>query len=43
MDFDSILFRKADEGLRVQALPAPDFFVDLSLDKIVATAIAGKE
>ncbi|MBV6303502.1 DNA mismatch repair protein MutS [Candidimonas humi] len=43
MDFDSILFQKADEGLRVQALPAPDFFVDLSLDKIVATAIAGKE
>jgi len=43
MDFDSILFRKADEGLQTQGLQAPDFFVDLSLDKIVATVIAGKE
>lgn len=43
MDFDSILFRKADEAPQTQGLPAPDFFVDLSLDKIVATAIAGKE
>jgi hypothetical protein len=43
MDFDSILFRKAEEGLQAQDLPVPDFFADLSLDKIVATAIAGKE
>ncbi|OWT66329.1 MutS-related protein [Candidimonas nitroreducens] len=43
MDFNSILFQQADAGLRLQALPVPDFFTDLSLDKIVATVIAGKE
>ena len=43
MTFRSILFPKTGACAPDEELAAPDFFVDLNLDQIVATATAGKE
>jgi DNA mismatch repair ATPase MutS len=41
--FHSILFRTAADRPPSEALAAPDFFVDLNLDQVVAAIVAGKE
>lgn len=43
MEFGSILFQEIDKDLNIDNPALPDFFVDLSLDKIVAAVTAGKE
>jgi DNA mismatch repair protein MutS len=43
MTFHSILFESAEHRPPGEALAAPDFFVDLNLDQIVAAITAGKE
>ncbi len=43
MMFHSILFERAEGRPSGEALAAPDFFVDLNLDQIVAAICAGKE
>ena len=43
MTFHSILFESAGHRPPGEALAAPDFFVDLNLDQIVAAITAGKE
>jgi DNA mismatch repair protein MutS len=42
MTFHSILFRSAGDRPPSEALAAPDFFVDLNLDQVVAAITAGK-
>ena len=41
--FESILFRAAPETGVYEQLSAPEFFIDLNLDQIVAAITAGKE
>jgi len=43
MAFESILFERVPEGIREAAPAQPEFFVDLNLDQIVASATAGKD
>jgi len=43
MSFESILFPNVADRVPDTQLSAPDFFVDLNLDQIVATVTAGKE
>lgn len=43
MTFQSILFRTAHDRRPGDQIPAPDFFVDLALDQIVAAVTAPKE
>jgi DNA mismatch repair protein MutS len=42
MKFQSILFRKAEDGLKTGALEAPAFFGDLNLDQIVDAITVSK-
>lgn len=41
--FHSILFRSTADRVPDERLAAPDFFVDLNLDQIIAAITAGKE
>ncbi len=43
MTFHSILFESAEESIEEEPQKAPDFFVDLNLDQIVAAITAGKQ
>jgi hypothetical protein len=43
MNFESILFQRAEDRIRTETAVAPDFFGDLNLDQIVAAVTAGKE
>lgn len=43
MTFRSILFPNTGDGVPEAGLAAPDFFVDLNLDQIVAAVTVGKE
>ncbi|MGO9005618.1 MAG: MutS-related protein [Beijerinckiaceae bacterium] len=43
MDFHSILFKDEADRPGAEKLEAPDFFVDLNLDQIVAVVTAGKQ
>ena len=43
MTFHSILFQSAADRVPDEQLTAPDFFVDLNLDQIIAAITAGKE
>ncbi|QGP93803.1 DNA mismatch repair protein MutS [Neomoorella glycerini] len=43
MTFQSILFKKTEDGIIKETLEAPIFFVDLNLDQIIDTITAGKE
>lgn len=43
MTFDGILFQSPTDRVVDEPLSAPDFFVDLNLDQIVAAITAGKE
>lgn len=43
MGFSSILFPRVENIIKKEAATAPDFFVDLNLDQIVAAITTGKE
>jgi DNA mismatch repair protein MutS len=43
MDFYSILFEKAEDGINKETPEAPAFFVDLNLDQIIDAITTGKE
>jgi DNA mismatch repair protein MutS len=43
MTFHSILFRKAEDSIKTDALEAPTFFSDLNLDQIVDAITASKK
>jgi len=43
MSFESILFHDAGDRVSEMQLQAPDFFVDLNLDQIIAAVTTGKE
>ena len=43
MNFESIIFERSSDRVPEEQLRAPDFFVDLNLDQIVAAVTTGKE
>ena len=43
MNFHSILFQRAEDGLKQEFLVAPAFFADLHLDQIIDAVTAGKQ
>lgn len=43
MTFHSILFQKAEDGIKTDAIKAPAFFRDLNLDQIVGAITANKK
>lgn len=43
MTFHSILFERPQDGTVTEPVEAPDFFVDLNLDQIIAAVRTGKE
>jgi DNA mismatch repair protein MutS len=43
MTFNSILFERAEDGVKDEAVEVPAFFTDLNLDQIVDAVTAGKE
>jgi DNA mismatch repair protein MutS len=43
MTFNSILFERAEDGVKDDVLEVPAFFVDLNLDQIVDAVTAGRE
>src|SRR5208283_6011510 len=43
MSFPSILFERPEDFINDRQLDAPDFFVDLNLDQIIAAVTAGRD
>ena len=43
MSFPSILFERPEDFIDERQIDAPDFFVDLNLDQIIAAVTAGRE
>lgn len=41
--FSSILFKNPEDRIKTEKLEAPEFFVDLNLDQIIDSVIAGKK
>lgn len=41
--FQSILFERAEDGVRVDGLSEPDFFADLNLDQVLKSMTTGRE